>query len=52
MLKMKAHGLVLTHRAFVGFLALWTSLMGFFSMWAFLALTHMVQGQALWAGSN
>ena len=27
MLKIKVHGLILTHRAFVGFLALWTSLM-------------------------
>jgi len=25
---------------------------GFFSMWAFLALAHTGQGQALWAGSN
>jgi len=25
---------------------------GFFSMWAFLALAHMGQGQALWAGPN
>jgi len=30
MLKMKAHELALTHRAFVGFLALWASLMGAF----------------------
>jgi len=44
---MKAHGLALAHRTFIGFFALWASLMG-----AFLALTHMGQGQALWAGSN
>jgi len=25
---------------------------GFFSMWAFLALTHMGQGQTLWTGPN
>jgi len=50
---MKAHGLALIHRAFVGFLALWTSLLGaFFLMWAFLALAHTGQGQALWAGPN
>jgi len=30
MLKMKAHGLALTHRAFVGFLTLWAFLMGAF----------------------
>jgi len=29
-MKMKAHGLALTHNAFVGFLALWASLMGAF----------------------
>jgi len=50
---MKAHGLALPHKAFVGFLALWASLMGvFFSMWVFLALADMGQGQALWAGPN
>ena len=30
MWKMKAHGLALAHRAFVGFLALWASLLGAF----------------------
>jgi len=25
---------------------------GFFSMWAFLALAHMGQGQTLWTGPN
>jgi len=25
---------------------------GFFSMWAFLTLAHMDQGQTLWAGPN
>jgi len=30
MLKIKAHGLALTHRAFVGFLAMWASLIGAF----------------------
>ena len=30
MLKKKAHGIALTHKAFVGFLALWASLMGSF----------------------
>jgi len=53
MWKMKAHGLALAHRAFVGFLALWAFLLGaFFSMWAFLALAHMGQDQTLWAGPN
>jgi len=42
MLNKKAHGLALTHRAFVEFLALLGSLMRFFfSMLAFLALAHM-----------
>jgi len=49
----KAHGLALTHRAFVGFLALWAFLVGgFLALWAFLAPTHVGQGQALWVGLN
>jgi len=38
---MKAHGLTLTHRAFVGFLVLWTSLMvAFFSVGFFGLSPH------------
>jgi len=44
---MKAHGSALTHTAFVGFLALWVSLMGAFFDVGFLVLAHMGQGQAL-----
>ena len=41
MLKMKAHGLALTHRAFVGFLALLASLMGaFFNVGSFGPSPH------------
>jgi len=53
MFKKEAHGLALTHRAFVNFLALWAFLIGvFLSLWTFLAPTHMGQGQALWAEPN
>jgi len=48
MWKIKVHGLALAHRAFVGFLSLWTTLLGaFFLMWTLFALAHMDQGQAL-----
>jgi len=43
MFKKKAHGLTLAYKAFVGFLTLWTSLIGgFLALWAFLAPTHVV----------
>ena len=53
MWKMKVHGLALVHMAFVGFLALWASLMwAFFQCGFFFALAHMGQGQTLWVGPN
>jgi len=53
MWKMKAHGLVLAHKAFCRVFYLVGFFDGdFFSMWAFLTLAHMGQGQALWAEPN
>jgi len=50
---MKAHGLALTHKAFVGvFDPVGFFDGGFFSMWTFFALAHVDQGQALWIGPN
>jgi len=49
---MKAHGLTLTHRAFVGFLVLWASLMrAFFSVGFFDPSPHG-SGQALYELSH
>jgi len=42
MYKKEAHELVMSHRAFVGFLALWTILIeDFLAMWTLLSPTHV-----------
>jgi len=53
MFKKKALGLAMAHMAFVGFLVLWTSLIGdFFILWAFLTLAHVDPGLIQYTGPN
>jgi len=53
MFKKKVHGLILTHKAFGRFLALWAFFIGdFLAPWVFLTPIHMGQSLALLVESN